>query len=181
MAFVSLYVPDGVPKDFLNAVAASKLVRLVPVLKKPYALFDRTDSCACSTEHGLAVRGRSVIVPRDQHAVVGYPLYALPPDCTIEETFVIVTWLLRHRMKTFRGDVAEGGPYSKNFAKKETLKRTLVGANNDLFKKTDVGGACCERYTLEKDPVFMLKSIVLSPYGQGPTLEDACQTNEKVL
>lgn len=175
MGLVSLHVPDSVPKDFLNTAAS--LVQLVPALTEPYALFDRTDSCACPTRHGLALQGRCIIVPRDQHALVAYPLYALPPDCTLEETCVIVTWLHRHRLKTFQSAIVEGGPYAKTYAKNETLKRTL-GTQN-LFQKTPYG-ACCECYTLQKDPVFMLKSIVISPYGQGPTLESVCQLN-KVL
>lgn len=179
MALVSLYVPDGVPRDFLTAAEDSQLVRLVSVLTEPHALFDRTDSCACSTRHGLAIRGRSVMVPRDGHAVVGYPLYALPPDCTSEETNVVVTWLSRHRMKTFRSVVEIGGPYVKHYDKEETLKRTLGPATHDgLFRKTR-HGECCEIYTLEKDPVFMLKSVVLSIHGRGPTLESACRSNEK--
>lgn len=175
MVPVSLHVPDSVPKDFLNTAAS--LVQLVPVLTEPYALFDRTDSCACSTRHGLAIQGRSILVRQSQHAVVGYPLYTLPPDCTFEETFVIVTWLLRHRMKTFQSAIVEGGPYSKSFTHKQTLKRTQ--GTQHLFQKT-LYGTCCERYTLQKDPVFMLNSMVLSPYGQGPTLESACLVN-KVL
>lgn len=83
-------------------------------------------------------------------------------------------------MKTFQSAIVEGGPYIKNYEKEETLKRTLVVANNELFKKTTIGGACCERFTLEKDPVFMLKSIMLSTYGQGPTLENVCKMNERV-
>lgn len=164
MERVSLYVPESVPKDFLNI--ASPLVRLVPAPTEPYALFDRTDSCACSTRHALAIQGRSVLVQQNQHVVLGFPLYALHPDCTLEETCVIVTWLFRHRLKTFQSAIVEG-----------SLQRTL--GTRTLFQKT-LYGECCERYTLLKDPVFMLKSIVLSPYGKGPNLESVCQLN-KVL
>lgn len=175
MALVSLYVPDSVPKDFLNI--ASSLVQQVSVLTDPYALFDRTDTCACPTRNGLAIQGRSLLVRNHQHTVVGFPLYALPPDCTREETHVIVTWLLRHRFKTFQHAIVEGGPYAKEPLNRhpETLKRTL--GNQSLFKK-EPRGPCCEKYTLETDPVFMLKSIVLSPYGKGPTLESVCLVNQ---
>lgn len=176
MGLVSLFVPDSVPKDFLNT--ASSLVQLVPALTEPYALFDRTPSCACVTRDGLALQGSSLIVPHHQHALVGYPLYALPPDCQLEETVVIVTWLLRHRLKTFETTLVEGGPYAKTYAKKQTLRRTL--GNHSLFQKTPYT-ACCERFTLQKEPVFMLKSMVLSRYGQGPTLESVCKKEKKGL
>lgn len=162
MELVSLHVPESVPKDFLNM--ASLLVQLVPEPIKPYAFFDRTDTCACPTRNALAIQGRSILVRHHQHMLLGFPLYALPSDCTVEETYVIVTWLFRHRLKTFQSTIVNG-----------SLKRTL--GNRTLFQKTP-HGECCVRYTLLKDPVFMLQSIVLSLYGKGPNLESVCRLNK---
>lgn len=176
MALVSLYVPDSVPRDFLNRVSSS-LVQLAPALVEPYALFDRTEGCACSTRNALAIRERTILVSRHQHAVVGFPLYAVPADGTSEETHVIVTWLLRHRLKTFECAIVQNIPLSKRYDKPHTLKRTL--GNRSMFIKTPFG-VCCECYTLRDDPVFMLRSRLHSPYGTGPTLESVCRLN-KVL
>lgn len=151
MALVSLYVPEGVPREFL---IASELVHLVPTLTEPYALFDRTDTCACNTRDSLALRGRSVIVAREK--VYGFPLYALPADCTLEETRTVLVWLFRHRFKTFKTRLVFG-----------SLVRSLD--SGCYFHIATTG--CCEIMTLNTDPVFMLKSFVLSPYGKGPTLQ----------
>lgn len=154
MALVSLYAPESVPSDFLNR--AADLVRLVAPTEA-LALFDRTDSCACPTRDGLAVRDRSLIVKRHTHPASGYPVYALPEDCSLEESVVIVTWLVRYRFKTFRSRIQNG-----------TLERSLESPG--WFQKTPCGN-CCDLFTLNTDPVFLLKPIVVSAYGKGPTLE----------
>lgn len=153
MAHVSLYVPESVPKDFL---ANAGFLKMVP-LTEPYALFGRTETCSCSSLHSLVLRGRSIIIKRNTHQALGYPVYALPPDCTLEETVVAVTWLCRNKFKTFKTRIVNG-----------SLTRSLE--SNCWFSRTDFSD-CCEMYTLLTDPVFMLKSIVVSPYGKGPTLE----------
>lgn len=161
MALVSLYVPDNVPKDFLN-LAAKELVNLVPVAPTDdasFALFDRITypgRCACGTRNGLAVSHRTLFVQKNNQ-LLGFSLYALPPDCTFDETVVIVTWLTRFRFKKFKSIVEQGWFY-----------RTLE--SEPFFTVSDCG-ECCQTFALEKDPVFMLKSIVLSPFGKGPTLE----------
>lgn len=156
MALVSLYAPEGVPRDFLDA---AEFVNLVPRLAEPYALFGRTETCSCVTRNSLALSGRSVLIRRNTHQALGYPLYALPEDCTAEETVVVVAWLCRNKFKTFKTRVANG-----------SLQRSLE--SDCWFRKTDrTDCCCCETYTLVRDPVFMLKSIVVSEYGTGPTLE----------
>lgn len=156
MALVSLYVPDSVPRDFLNL--ATELVSLVPapVDNSSFALFDRTVKCACGTRDGLAVRHWTLFVKKN-NPLLGFPLYALPPDCTFEETVVIVTWLTRFRFKTFQSIVEEGWFY-----------RTLE--SDTVFRSVSCGD-CCQSFILERDPVFMLNSVILSPFGKGPTLE----------
>lgn len=166
MALVSLYVPDNVPKDFLN-LADGQLVTLVfaaptdDAAAASFALFDRIThpsggGCACGTRNGLAVRHRTLFVQKNK-PLLGFSLYALPPDCTFDETVVVVTWLTRFRFKRFRSVVERGWFY-----------RTLE--SESFFRVSDYG-ECCRMFALEEDPVFMLKSIVLSPFGKGPTLE----------
>lgn len=156
MALVPLYAPDSVPKDFLNL--ATPLISLVPAptADEPFALFDRSPTCACGTRNGLALCHRTLLIQRNK-TLLGFPVYVLPPDCTFDETVVSVTWLTRFRFKTFQSTLKEGWYF-----------RTLE--NDSFFKVADCGD-CCQSFTLEKDPVFMLKSIVLSPFGKGPTLE----------
>lgn len=163
MALVSLYAPDNVPKDFLN-LAADQLVSLVhaaPTDDASFALFDRikhsSGGCACGTRNGLAVRHRTLFVQKHK-LLLGFSLYVLPPDCTFDETVVIVTWLTRFRFKRFQSVVERGWFY-----------RTVE--NSESFFRVSDHTECCQMFTLEEDPVFMLKSIVLSPFGKGPTLE----------
>lgn len=159
MARVSLYAPASVPRDFLNL--ADGLVQLVPEPEDPYALFDRTATCACPTRDCLALRGRSVVARMHQHQAAGFPLYALPADCTRDETAVVVAWLFRHRFHTFRCRVRDG-----------SLRRSL--ASGGLFREAPTEPACCVTYTLDRDPVFLLRTLVVSAHGRGPTLESAC-------
>ena len=163
MALVSLYVPDNVPKGFLNY--AADFIKIVPTLEDSYVLFGRTESCACKTRDCLAIRGRSILVTKNHHSAVGFPLYALPNDCTFEETFVIVTWLLRYRLKTYQSGLSQ---------KDRKFYRTL-NSGSVLFKLVGETSCCCDTYTLEKDPIFMLKPILFSPYGRGPVIENVIQ------
>lgn len=160
---VSLYVPRNVPRDFLNMACEKYMVDVVEELPDPshYALFDRAmRSCACGTRDSLAIRDRTVIVKKDHHPALSFPYYALPEDCTFEESYVIVTWLLRNRFKTFSSQIADG-----------SLKRTL---NTNCWFTLEQR-YCCEFFTLENDPVFLLKRVVLSPYATGPVLESCCR------
>lgn len=157
MARVSLYAPESVPRDFLNL--ADELVLLAPKTEDPYALFDRTATCACHTRDCLALRGRTVTTRKNHHEVAGFPMYALPEDCTTEETAVVVAWLYRSRFHTFKCTVKDG-----------IMRRYL--ATGGLFREAPT--ACCVTYTLDHDPVFMLKTMVVSAHGKGPTLESAC-------
>lgn len=157
MALVSLYAPDSVPKQFLNL--ATELVSLVPAVPDDtasFALFDRPRNCACGTRNGLAIYHRTLLINRN-NTLLGFPVYALPPDCTLEETVVIVTWLTRFRFKTLKYTINNGW-----------FHRSLE--TDALFHITECGD-CCQSFTLVNDPVFLLKSIVLSPFGKGPTLE----------
>lgn len=162
MAQVTLYVPEGVPRGFLK-LADPDLVHLVfePPAEQPHALFGRSDACACTTPHRLALQHDRVTVQRHQHSALGYPVYALPPDCTFRETVLVVAWLLRHRFKAFHTSTADG-----------SLQRTLK--SNAGFRREPCG-TCCESYLLEGLPVFMLRTMVVSPFGQGPTLESVLQ------
>lgn len=156
MVPVSLYVPDNVPRKFLNNAFESGLVDMV-TLTDPYALFDRTKkSCACGTRNNLSIQGRTISV--GMHQAFGFPLYALPVDCTFEETYVIVTWLLRYKLLTFKTKIVNG-----------SLQRSLD--RNTWFIAKKNRNCFCTNYTLIKDPVFMLSKIVLSPYAKGPVLE----------
>lgn len=174
MVPVPLFAPESVPRHFLNLSAA--LVRLVPVLEEPYALFDRSKHCSCSTRDGLAIRGRFLVVRPELHPVNSFPLYALPEDCTLEETAVVVTWLSRHAFKTFRTQWIQKKKSPADNDKSVVMRRSLVGAS-EIFEKTVLPDKCV-RYEFKKDPVFLLKSIAVSPYGTGPTVESVCRRNE---
>lgn len=163
MVYASLIVPENVPRDFLDPAFEEGLVDIV-CMTDPHALFDRPGPCACNTRDKLAIRGRTIFVKKSHHQASGFPYYALPKDCTFEETYVIVTWLVRNGLKSFRSRVVE---------EKEVtyFQRTLD--TNFWFKVTDK--SCCDCFTLVKDPVFFLQQIVLSPFGKGPVLETCLQ------
>lgn len=165
MAQISLYVPENVPRDFLDSI--DSFIKIVPEPLDPYALFDRTDTCACSTRNFLAIRGRCITMKRSEHALLGYPCYALPPDCTFKEAFVVATWILRRRFKSFQRCILDGSLY-----------RHLNG--NDCFIKEETF-SCCDTQILDRDPVFMLKNIVVSPFGKGPTLESVLPATNQAL
>lgn len=154
----TLYAP--VSNAFLQRVADARLLTLVPAPPAlPYALFDRPAACACPTRDRLALHHQTLFA-RD-HPATGFPAYALPDDCTPDETVVAVTWLLRHQFRTFHTRFHQG-----------SLVRLLGPADPLLFKRTPLPCGC-ERYTLRGDPVFLLKHCVLSSYQQGPTLDSA--------
>lgn len=160
MGLVSLYVPDSVPKGFLKLVA-DKIVCIVPQPVDPYALFDRSDTCACSTRDFLTLHERRITVKANHHEVFGFPMYALPEDCTYQETVVVVAWLMRHHLRTFSERVGVS-----------VFERTLVP--NKWFSRTLLNGhPCCVSYLMTRDPAFMLSPIVVSPLGTGPTLESS--------
>lgn len=159
-----LFVPNSVRKEYLNLVG--DLITFVPSLTEPHVRFERTDGCACSTRDLLAIKGRSIITGINKHLASQYPLYALPEDCTLDEAFMIMAWLLRNKFKSFKTRIVNG-----------SLQRSLE--SNSYFKNT-LHGNCCETFHLKYDPVFMLKSIVLSAYGKGPTLESCLQSKQSL-
>lgn len=169
MVYASLIVPENVPRDFLDPAFEERLVDIV-YLTDPHALFDRPSPCACNTRDKLAIRGRIIFVKKSHHQACGFPYYALPEDCTFEETYVIVAWLVRNSLKSFRSRIV-----SKVVKKKMVrhFERTLE--TNIWFSVTSNEENCCDCFTLTKDPVFFLKKIVLSPFGRGPVLESCLQ------
>lgn len=162
MAPVSLVVPENVPRNFLDLAVEEGLVDIV-YPTDPHASFDRVvGSCACDTRDKLGIRGRTVVVKKNHHRALAFPCYALPDDCTFEETYVIVTWLVRNRLKSFRTRIVNG-----------SLHRTVD--SNFWFVVESTPDGCCDSFVLENDPVFFLRRIVLSPYGRGPVLESVLQ------
>ena len=159
MVHVSLIVPDNVPRKFLNLAFDEGLIDIV-YPSEPFALFDRSQSCACNTRNNLAIRGRTVIVKKNHHQALAFPFYSLPADCTFEETFVIVTWLLRNKLKTFSVKMMD-----------KVFCRVLKA--NCWFHLSEY--SCCDCFTLIDDPIFLTSKIVLSPFGKGPVLECCIQ------
>ena len=159
MVYVSLIVPENVPRNFLDLAFEEGLVDIVHPTD-PHALFDRSQSCACDTRDKLAIRDRTVIVKKNHHQALGMPFYALPEDCTFEETYVIVAWLIRHKFKSF---------ISKIDKETNVFRRTIE--TNCWFVEKIHSNDCCTCFILVNDPVFLLRKIVLSPFGKGPVLE----------
>ncbi|KAG8175201.1 hypothetical protein JTE90_022624 [Oedothorax gibbosus] len=115
-------------------------------------------TCACSSENiRLIVYGRYIVCRSS--TLMAFPHYGIPDDCTPEEQVTIVSWLTRQRFLSF------ASAYENN-----NLGRFL--APNRTFR-TKPSNTCshCEIHYMEKDPVFCLKSIVLSALNKGPTLE----------
>lgn len=161
MVYASLIVPENVPRKFLNIAFDAGLIDIVYPTEN-YALFDRSKSCACGSRDNLTIDGRTVVVKKNHHQASAFPFYALPEDCTFEETYVIVTWLVRNALKSFHSEI-DGG----NFVR--SLK------TNFWFDSKDDEKGCCGRFTLTKDPVFCMSKIVVSPFGMGPVLEKCIQ------
>lgn len=157
MVYASLIVPKNVPRSFLDQAFDAGLIDIIQPAE-PYALFDRTESCACSTRDMLAICNRTITVKKDHHQASCFPYYALPEDCTFEETYVIVAWLVRHQLVSFHTSNQLHRSLKSNFWFTHHLKD------------------CCESFTLTKDPVFMLKTIVLTPYGKDSVIEKCLLT-----
>lgn len=173
MVYASLIVPDNVPRDFLDQAFEEGIVDIV-YPTDPHAAFDRPEPCACTTPDKLAVRGRTIFVKKGHHEASAFPHYALPKDCTIEETYVIVTWLVRNSWKSFRARVVRE-KVKKNGKVEEVMhfRRTLE--TNIWFRVSSTDENCCDRYTLIRDPVFFARQLVLSPFGKGPVVECCVQ------
>lgn len=161
MVYASLIVPENVPRHFLDMAFEEGLIDIV-YPTDTYALFDRSESCACNTRDKLAIQGRTIIAKKNHHQALEFPFYALPNDCTFEETYVAVTWLVRHKFKSFYSELNE----------KNIFKRCIK--TDCWFTVEDAG--CCKRFTLNKDPIFLLSKIVLSPFGKGPVLDSCVKT-----
>lgn len=155
MVCASLIVPDNVPRDFLNLAAEERLITIVNQAS-PYALFDRARKCACGTRDDLAIKGRTVAAKKDKHQSLCYPCYALPEDCTFEESFTIVAWLMRNAMNCY---------YTAAHA--SAMHRSLH--KNKWFQVQST--ICCDFFVLKDDPAFMLRGMVVSPFGKGPALQ----------
>lgn len=154
----SVYVSRN-PSLFLKMAAQEELVDLhVGPLPEHGVCFERRDTdCACPNR--LIVNGRCIVCPSS--TIMAFPHYGIPDGCTPEEEITIVTWLTRQRFLSFGSDW-----------KNKTFSRYLD--NNGVFEKhTSEKCPNCEKYVMDKDPVFFLKSIVLSALNKGPTLESA--------
>ncbi|GFX43070.1 uncharacterized protein TNCV_2711141 [Trichonephila clavipes] len=155
-----LYVPQELLNDaFLQHAAQEKLITLETREPKVCAHIEHHPVCACDSSCQLVVQGKSIIAARDQHIVSAYPCYALPKDCTSEEIVTIVTWLTRHQFWTFATTLENG-----------SLVRYLTP---HFIFSMQPHASCdqCTQHTLEGEPVFCLKSVVLSGQNKGPTLE----------
>lgn len=145
------------PSTFLKMASQEGLVDLhVGPLPNHGVCFEKRDTdCACPDR--LIVHGRCIVCPSS--TVIGFPYYGIPDGCTPEEELTIVTWLTRQRFLSFASAHED-----------QSLCRFL--APNRAFRIT-YSGTCgrCEKHTMYKDPVFCLKSIVLSALNKGPTLE----------
>lgn len=126
-------------------------------------LFERHDT-ACACPDRLVVRGRTLVTRAS--TVVGHPCYALPDGCTPDEELTVVAWLTRDRFLSFQLTLEKENINDK-FKK---LKRYLV-PNNVFLRKRHSTCPVCDELRLIREPVFCLKSIVVSAENKGPTVE----------
>jgi hypothetical protein len=157
MAPVQLYVHET--NDFLLNCEKEGLVVLLRQ-KNNGIQIERLCSCACNSPHDIVVDGNSVIIVRDKHIVSGFPSYALPLNCTDKEIVTIVAWLTRHNFYVFQ-----------SVMQNNCLKRGIVSSEKTFLKTAHDTCSRCERYTLDRDPVFCLKRIVISAQKKGPTVD----------
>lgn len=154
---VQLYV-QGRPTRFIKLADKEGLICLQTSFM-PHEGFtiERDKMCACHDE--MVVKDRTMIIKKGTHEVTGYPCYGLPLNCTLEEELTIVTWLTRERFLSFGHAIEKG-----------VLKRFLVP--NKIFQKQSHSSCnSCEVYGMIREPIFCLKSIVVSMKNKGPTVE----------
>lgn len=117
--------------------------------------------CACHVS--LVVNGRTMIVRMEEQSISAHPGYVLPNDCTPEEQLTVVTWLARNRLVRFCTEFQSG-----------KLTRCL---DKNLFRKKLHECQNCFVNTLEHEPVFCMKQMVVSAQNKGPTLESVLSPN----
>lgn len=159
MEGVRVYLPHdaSVPIFLQNAHDA----HLIVLEKHPgeCVLIEKDLACACDSKDRLVVRGRCIIVPKDEHVVSAFPCYAIPENCTQDELLTIITWITRHRFMAFDYEVQ-----NHNFNR-------FITPNNAFYKETHPCCELCEEHYLKAEPVFCMKQIVLSIQNKGPTVE----------
>lgn len=160
MTAVQVYVSRMPPGRFLTLAHEEGLI----VLQASGASMPREGLCVardkeCACRDTLVVRQRTIIVPRGTHFVNEYPYYQIPAAATDEEELTLVTWLTRHRFSSFGCKVT-----------KSKMERFL--SPNAIFQ-TRNHPTCvrCEQHCMIREPVFCLKSIVLSAKNKGPTIQ----------
>lgn len=147
------------PSHFLQLAHDSGLVTLNTGAAPNYcAQIARELPCACASPNGLVVNGRRIIVEKDQQSISGFPGYAFPDNCSLDEQLTLVTWLVRDRFVRF----------CTFLDSQKKLTRTL----DSTFFQTEMHD--CEKCfinTLVAEPIFCTKGIVVSAQNKGPTLE----------
>lgn len=159
------------PSRFLKHAHEEKLIVLQTAFMPDVGLcVTRGRHCACRDK--LVVWGRTVTVSEGEHVVNSFPYYQLPVDATPEEELTLVTWWTRHRFSSFGHEIQ---PYERC----KTMTRFLT--SNSIFRcRPHPDCEQCRVYDMVKEPVFCLKSIVLSQQNKGPTIESAltCRCND---
>jgi hypothetical protein len=156
-AAVHVYVSQR-PSRFLTLAHEEKLIVLQTAFMPNEGIRVARDKlCACHDK--LVLCHRTITVCRGTHIINEYPYYHVPIDATPDEELTLVTWLTRERFFSFGHDNING-----------TMKRVLVP--NAIFQsKPHPTCQYCEQHCMIKEPVFCLKSIVLSMKNKGPTVE----------
>lgn len=136
---------------------------LVTVLsEKPnIAITIERNSCACGTRDGIAVMQYSIFIKNLDRFVTSHENYIL--KCKLEsEMKTTILWLVKSQFLTF--------DYSfENYQFKRCMSQRFFY----IYPL-----ACgCTRYELKGEPVYCLKSIVVSANRTGPTILSTIDKN----
>lgn len=156
----------------------SGLINIVQQKPNIYVLIE-SKTCACNTRDGIAVNEWSIFITDYEKYVKSYEYYFV--NCnTKEEVVTAIFWLLKSYFQTFIG--TRNNPlYNKNKSvplddenkpvEKKICKYIYEKQMSERFFYIYYEKCGCIKYELMGDPIYCLKSIVVSPRTKGPTVK----------
>lgn len=149
---LNVYMEDK--NKIFSSYIESELVNIIDTKPEHYALIE-SKPCACNSRNGTSVQNSSIIIKNLDNYIKGYENYIL--NCQSEEEIkTVIFWLLKSNFYTFSSRV-ENRKYKRNLSERFFY----------IYYKT----CGCIEYELRGEPIYCLKSIVVSSRKTGPTVK----------
>lgn len=157
MATVTLYIPEdeSIPIPVYETEGVVKVIRNEP---ECYAVIESNVDCACNTKDGIAVQ-RHIFYCKE--SIVGFPAYYIRTT-DVDEFITAVAYLrlINTKSLVFRSQTSE----------KKFTRFLCPIQHSKLFKSCTL--LCgCQKYIMQRDPVYFLEHIVVFKDKKGPTIE----------